>query len=49
MPDSETVPKIWSIYVGEAEKYDRALVEDWRSNMDSILTCVRPNLLLPAI
>ncbi|KAJ7084703.1 hypothetical protein C8R44DRAFT_561806, partial [Mycena epipterygia] len=27
----------WSIYVGEAEKYDKALVESWRSNMDSIL------------
>ncbi|KAJ7115684.1 hypothetical protein C8R44DRAFT_709055 [Mycena epipterygia] len=29
--------KIWAIYVGEADKYDKALVESWRSNMDSIL------------
>ncbi|KAJ6550798.1 hypothetical protein DFH09DRAFT_988659, partial [Mycena vulgaris] len=29
--------KLWSVYVFEAEKYDRALVETWRSNMDGML------------
>ncbi|KAJ7453739.1 hypothetical protein FB451DRAFT_1408622 [Mycena latifolia] len=29
--------KIWSVYVAEAEKYDKALVESWRSNMDGML------------
>lgn len=33
--------KIWSLYIGEAEKYDKALVESWRSNMDGILIFVR--------
>ncbi|KAJ7873702.1 hypothetical protein B0H13DRAFT_2552309, partial [Mycena leptocephala] len=29
--------KLWAVYVSEAEKYDRALVETWRSNMDGML------------
>ncbi|KAJ7455533.1 hypothetical protein FB451DRAFT_1407842 [Mycena latifolia] len=29
--------KIWAVYVSEAHKYDRALVESWRSNMDGML------------
>ncbi|KAJ7637307.1 hypothetical protein DFH06DRAFT_653813 [Mycena polygramma] len=29
--------KIWAIYVGEAEKYDKGLVESWRSDMDGML------------
>ncbi|KAJ7453760.1 hypothetical protein FB451DRAFT_1050045, partial [Mycena latifolia] len=29
--------KIWSVYVSEAEKYDKALVESWRSDMDGML------------
>ncbi|KAJ7453753.1 hypothetical protein FB451DRAFT_1144628 [Mycena latifolia] len=29
--------KIWSVYVSEAEKYDRGLVESWRSDMDGML------------
>ncbi|KAJ7469341.1 hypothetical protein B0H11DRAFT_2238402 [Mycena galericulata] len=29
--------KLWAVYVSEAEKYDKALVETWRSNMDGIL------------
>ncbi|KAJ7134051.1 hypothetical protein C8R43DRAFT_639752 [Mycena crocata] len=35
--DEAVSAKIWSIYIGEAEKYDKALVESWRSNMDAIL------------
>ncbi|KAJ7677732.1 hypothetical protein DFH06DRAFT_559448, partial [Mycena polygramma] len=29
--------KIWAIYIGEAEKYDKGLVESWRSDMDGML------------
>ncbi|KAJ7453765.1 hypothetical protein FB451DRAFT_1280752 [Mycena latifolia] len=37
-PDNEAYSaKLWSVYVSEAEKYDRALVETWRSNMDGML------------
>ncbi|KAJ7233276.1 hypothetical protein B0H12DRAFT_1058767, partial [Mycena haematopus] len=27
----------WSIYISEAEKYDRALVESWKSDMEGLL------------
>ncbi|KAJ7164102.1 hypothetical protein C8R46DRAFT_1278085 [Mycena filopes] len=29
--------KMWTIYVSEAEKYDKALVASWRSDMDGML------------
>ncbi|KAJ7188975.1 hypothetical protein C8R46DRAFT_33200, partial [Mycena filopes] len=29
--------KIWAVYISEAEKYDKALVESWRGNMDGML------------
>ncbi|KAJ7085479.1 hypothetical protein B0H15DRAFT_376752 [Mycena belliarum] len=29
--------KIWGVYVSEAQKYDTALVESWRSDMDGML------------
>ncbi|KAJ7878381.1 hypothetical protein B0H14DRAFT_3778521, partial [Mycena olivaceomarginata] len=29
--------KLWSVYISEAERYDKALVESWRSNMDGLL------------
>ncbi|KAJ7919224.1 hypothetical protein B0H13DRAFT_2186969, partial [Mycena leptocephala] len=29
--------KIWAVYIAEAEKYDKALVESWRSNMAGML------------
>ncbi|KAJ7188998.1 hypothetical protein C8R46DRAFT_866076, partial [Mycena filopes] len=29
--------KIWTVYISEAEKYDKALVESWRGNMDGML------------
>ncbi|KAJ7280680.1 hypothetical protein C8J57DRAFT_105446, partial [Mycena rebaudengoi] len=29
--------KLWSVYVAEAEKYDRALVESWKSDMEGML------------
>ncbi|KAJ7718740.1 hypothetical protein B0H16DRAFT_1337116, partial [Mycena metata] len=29
--------KLWAVYVSEAEKYDHALVESWRSDMEGML------------
>ncbi|KAK7013702.1 hypothetical protein R3P38DRAFT_2720430 [Favolaschia claudopus] len=29
--------KIWSVYVSEAEKYDKALVDSWKSDMEGLL------------
>ncbi|KAJ7821931.1 hypothetical protein B0H14DRAFT_3732833 [Mycena olivaceomarginata] len=35
--NEEACAKIWSIYVGEAERYDAALVESWKADMEGIL------------
>ncbi|KAJ7757192.1 hypothetical protein DFH07DRAFT_819578 [Mycena maculata] len=35
--NEEACTKIWSIYVGEAERYDAALVESWRADMEGML------------
>ena len=33
-PNEESAAsKLWAVYVFEAEKYDRSLVESWKSNM----------------
>ncbi|KAJ7777756.1 hypothetical protein B0H14DRAFT_2538604 [Mycena olivaceomarginata] len=39
MPDKEkaAAAKLWAVYVGEAEKYDKALVESWKKDMDGLL------------
>ncbi|KAJ6559962.1 hypothetical protein B0H19DRAFT_1260636 [Mycena capillaripes] len=29
--------KLWAVYVSEAEKYDRSLVETWKSDMEGLL------------
>ncbi|KAJ7871856.1 hypothetical protein B0H14DRAFT_3568040 [Mycena olivaceomarginata] len=29
--------KLWAVYVSEAEKYDRSLVESWKSDMEGML------------
>ncbi|KAJ7897010.1 hypothetical protein B0H13DRAFT_1544665, partial [Mycena leptocephala] len=29
--------KMWAVYVAEAEKYDRGLVESWKSDMEGML------------
>ncbi|KAJ6556169.1 hypothetical protein B0H19DRAFT_912472, partial [Mycena capillaripes] len=29
--------KLWAVYVHGAEKYDKALVESWKSDMDGLL------------
>jgi Family of unknown function (DUF6535) len=35
--------KLWSVYVGEAAQHDKALVENWKSDMDGILIFVHSN------
>ncbi|KAJ7455587.1 hypothetical protein FB451DRAFT_1099373, partial [Mycena latifolia] len=32
--------KLWAVYVSEAEKYDKALVESWKSDMEGMLIFV---------
>ncbi|KAJ7638044.1 hypothetical protein B0H17DRAFT_870428, partial [Mycena rosella] len=29
--------KLWAVYVSEADKYDKALVESWKSDMEGML------------
>ncbi|KAJ7663731.1 hypothetical protein DFH06DRAFT_1041945, partial [Mycena polygramma] len=36
-PAEAAAANIWAIYVAEAEKYDKGLVESWRSDMDGML------------
>ncbi|KAJ7153336.1 hypothetical protein C8R46DRAFT_474636 [Mycena filopes] len=33
----EASARLWSIYVGEAERYDKALVESWKADMEGML------------
>jgi hypothetical protein len=33
--------KVWSIYIAEAERYDTALVEGWKADMEGLLIFVR--------
>ncbi|KAJ7624468.1 hypothetical protein FB45DRAFT_796426 [Roridomyces roridus] len=35
--NEESCAKLWSIYVGEAERYDTALVESWKADMEGML------------
>ncbi|KAJ6564689.1 hypothetical protein B0H19DRAFT_1259106 [Mycena capillaripes] len=35
--DEAAAAKLWAVYVSEAEKYDKALVESWRSDMEGML------------
>ncbi|KAJ7613606.1 hypothetical protein DFH06DRAFT_1063800, partial [Mycena polygramma] len=35
--DEAAAAKLWAVYVSEAEKYDRALVESWKSDMEGLL------------
>lgn len=32
--------KMWSLYISEAEKFDRALADSWKDDMDGILIFV---------
>ncbi|KAJ7245310.1 hypothetical protein C8J57DRAFT_761371 [Mycena rebaudengoi] len=35
--DESAAAKLWAIYIAEAEKYDKALVQNWRGDMEGIL------------
>ncbi|KAF7333467.1 hypothetical protein MVEN_02362900 [Mycena venus] len=35
--DESAAAKLWTVYVSEAEKYDKTLVEGWKSDMDGLL------------
>ncbi|KAJ6592774.1 hypothetical protein B0H19DRAFT_1365127 [Mycena capillaripes] len=37
-PDDEAAAaKLWALYISEAEKYDKSLVESWKSDMEGML------------
>lgn len=44
----ERAAKFWSVYVGEAESHDKALVETWKDDMEGIIIFVRFPVLYPA-
>ncbi|KAF7341394.1 hypothetical protein MVEN_01876200 [Mycena venus] len=35
--DEAAAAKLWAVYVAEAQKYDKPLVEGWKSDMDGLL------------
>ncbi|KAJ7083535.1 hypothetical protein C8R44DRAFT_903727, partial [Mycena epipterygia] len=35
--NDEACAKMWTIYIGEAERYDAALVESWKADMERML------------
>ncbi|KAJ7189193.1 hypothetical protein C8R46DRAFT_1056788 [Mycena filopes] len=35
--DDRGAAKLWAVYVSEAEKYDKSLVESWKSDMEGML------------
>ncbi|KAJ7456147.1 hypothetical protein FB451DRAFT_1143592 [Mycena latifolia] len=35
--DDAAAAKLWAVYIGEAEKYDKALVESWKNDMEGML------------
>ncbi|KAJ7644934.1 hypothetical protein FB45DRAFT_300880 [Roridomyces roridus] len=35
--DDLAAAKLWAVYISEAEKYDKALVERWKSDMEGLL------------
>jgi hypothetical protein len=41
--------RVWKLYGTESEKYDKALMESWKGNTDSMLNFVRPIILLPSL
>lgn len=38
--------KIWKLHASESEEHDKALVEGWKTNTDSILIFVRSTYLI---
>ena len=44
----DSVNKMWSGYLEDVKEFDTELTEAWRQDANGLLTCVSPNLLLPA-
>ena len=42
--ETDLSDSIFSLYVGRADEYDKALVEGWKDDMDSLLIFVRAEL-----
>jgi hypothetical protein len=38
--DEAAASKLWAIYISEAERYDKSLVESWKSDMEGMLIFV---------
>jgi hypothetical protein len=38
--DEAAASPLWAVYVSEAEKYDKSLVESWKSDMEGMLIFV---------
>lgn len=38
--DESAATKLWSVYISEAEKYDKSLMESWKSDMEGMLIFV---------
>ncbi|KAJ7820894.1 hypothetical protein B0H13DRAFT_2377676 [Mycena leptocephala] len=38
--DEAAASQLWAVYVSEAEKYDKSLVESWKSYMEAMLIFV---------
>ncbi|KAJ7866578.1 hypothetical protein B0H14DRAFT_365544 [Mycena olivaceomarginata] len=36
-PDELAASKLWAVYISEADKYDKSLVEGWKSDMEGLL------------
>lgn len=36
----ETSGKLWSVYLAESERHDKALAESWKADMDGLLIFV---------
>jgi Family of unknown function (DUF6535) len=43
---SDTSGKVWSVYLSEAERQDRALAENWKGDTEGILIFVRTALFI---
>jgi uncharacterized membrane protein len=47
--NEESSANLWSVYISEAERYDKALVESWKEDMTGLLIFVRCLLPLAAV
>jgi len=39
--DDDAASKLWSVYIGEAQRYDEDLLRGWKEDMDGLLLFVR--------